>query len=151
MEARPASMASERTLTHLVVEGAGRRTGARWLPRARRAGVVIELVPQVGDFAATGEPLFCIYGNAGAIDEEALRTLAAFGTERTMEQDPICFPSGGHRREGAVAGDQRSNHRRARHRPVAPTVAAGRAAICAPRDRRRRRRGARDLPHPELG
>ena len=55
---------------------------------ARRAGVVIELVPQVGDFVATGEPLFAVYGT-GSIDEERLRTLAAFGTERTMEQDPM--------------------------------------------------------------
>jgi len=56
---------------------------------AQRAGVIIELVPQVGDFVATGEPLFCIYGDPRAIDEESLRALAAFGTERTMEQDPM--------------------------------------------------------------
>ena len=47
------------------------------------------MVPQIGDFVATGEPLFCIYGDPRAIDEKGLRTLAAFGTERTMEQDPM--------------------------------------------------------------
>jgi uncharacterized membrane protein len=56
---------------------------------AQRAGVIIELAPQVGDFVATGEPLFCIYGDPRAIDEKRLRELVAFGTERTMEQDPM--------------------------------------------------------------
>ena len=57
--------------------------------KARRADVVIEFVPQVGDFVAVDEPLFHVYGNADAIDERGLRTLVAFGTERTMEQDPM--------------------------------------------------------------
>lgn len=56
---------------------------------ARRFGVVVELVPQVGDFVSTGEPLFYVYGAASAIDEDRLRSLAAFGTERTLEQDPM--------------------------------------------------------------
>jgi uncharacterized membrane protein len=57
--------------------------------KARRTNVAIEFVPQVGDFVAVDEPLFHLYGNAGAIDENRLRTLVAFGTERTMEQDPM--------------------------------------------------------------
>lgn len=57
--------------------------------KARRADIVIECVPQVGDFVATDDPLFYLYGNAAAIDERRLRTLVAFGTERTMEQDPM--------------------------------------------------------------
>ena len=57
--------------------------------QAQRAGAVIELAPQVGDFVGVGEPLFYLYGDAGAIDEHRLRDLAAFGTERTMEQDPV--------------------------------------------------------------
>lgn len=61
----------------------------RLVARARRADVVIEFVPQVGDFVAMDEPLFHLYGNSGAIDEIRLRTLVAFGTERTMEQDPM--------------------------------------------------------------
>ncbi|MFM0376338.1 DUF2254 domain-containing protein [Paraburkholderia strydomiana] len=61
----------------------------RLVAKARRADVVIEFVPQVGDFVAVDEPLFHLYGNFGAIDENKLRTLVAFGTERTMEQDPM--------------------------------------------------------------
>ncbi|WP_121310480.1 DUF2254 domain-containing protein [Paraburkholderia sp. BL17N1] len=57
--------------------------------KARRADAVIEFVPQVGDFVAMGEPLFYLYRNSGAIDDGRLRALVAFGTERTMEQDPM--------------------------------------------------------------
>jgi uncharacterized membrane protein len=49
---------------------------------------VIELVPQVGDFVAVDDPLFNLYDGARSIDEEVLRTAIAFGSERTMEQDP---------------------------------------------------------------
>ena len=57
---------------------------------AQRSGVVIEFVPQVGDFVAVGEPLFYLYGgNAAEVDKPRLRTLVAFGIERTMEQDPV--------------------------------------------------------------
>ena len=55
---------------------------------ARRADGVIEFVPQVGDFVADGDPLFRVYGGAGAVDDEALRHSVAMGPERTMEQDP---------------------------------------------------------------
>jgi uncharacterized membrane protein len=57
--------------------------------KARRADMVIEFVPQVGDFVAVDEPLFHLHGNADAIDDSRLRALVAFGTERTMEQDPM--------------------------------------------------------------
>jgi uncharacterized membrane protein len=49
---------------------------------------VIEFVPQVGDFVATGEPLFLLYGGATNLSDQLLRTTVAFGPERTMEQDP---------------------------------------------------------------
>ena len=49
---------------------------------------VIEFVPQVGDFVAVDEPLFNLYGGAQAIDDDVLRSAVAFGSERTMEQDP---------------------------------------------------------------
>ncbi len=49
---------------------------------------VIELAPQVGDFVAVDEPLFNLYGGARVIDERLLRNAVAFGSERTMEQDP---------------------------------------------------------------
>jgi uncharacterized membrane protein len=56
---------------------------------ASRAGCVIELVPQVGDFLPVYEPLFRVYGpGAASLDEEQLNARVAFGIERTMEQDP---------------------------------------------------------------
>ena len=54
---------------------------------ARTADGIIELIPRVGDFVATDEPLFRLYGSATAIDDRALRTQVAFGPERTIEQD----------------------------------------------------------------
>jgi uncharacterized membrane protein len=56
---------------------------------AARVNGVIEFVPQVGDFVAADEPLFRLYGRAATIDEETLRECVAFGSERTMEQDPM--------------------------------------------------------------
>ena len=55
---------------------------------AERSNGVIEFVPQVGDFVSVNDPLFNLYGGAGLIDEATLRSAVAFGTERTMEQDP---------------------------------------------------------------
>jgi uncharacterized membrane protein len=55
---------------------------------AEKVGGVIELIPQVGDFVAVDEPLFSLYGNACGIAEELLRRAIAFGSERTLEQDP---------------------------------------------------------------
>ena len=56
---------------------------------ATRAGCVVELVPQVGDFLPVGEPLFRLYGAvASGANERELRECVAFGIERTMEQDP---------------------------------------------------------------
>jgi uncharacterized membrane protein len=55
---------------------------------AERSGGVIELVPQVGDFVAVDDPLFNLYGGARLIDERALRSSVAFGSERTIDQDP---------------------------------------------------------------
>jgi uncharacterized membrane protein len=55
---------------------------------AQRAGGIIELVPQVGDFVAVDEPVFRLYGGAAALDDTALRGAVAFGSERTIEQDP---------------------------------------------------------------
>lgn len=55
---------------------------------AERSNGVIEFVPQVGDFVAVDEPLFNLYGGAQSIDDTTLRASVAFGSERTMEQDP---------------------------------------------------------------
>ena len=55
---------------------------------AERSHGVIEFVPQVGDFVAVDEPLFNLYGGARAAEDDALRSAVAFGSERTLEQDP---------------------------------------------------------------
>ena len=55
---------------------------------AARADATIELIPRVGDFVATGEPLFRLRGGREKeIDERFLRGQVAFGRERTIEQD----------------------------------------------------------------
>jgi uncharacterized membrane protein len=56
---------------------------------ARRRDGVIELMPQVGDYVATDDELMTLYGGAVAIDDEMLQAAVAFGSERTMEQDPL--------------------------------------------------------------
>ena len=55
---------------------------------ARRADAVIELVPHVGDYVSTGDPLFRQHGGAVAMDDSVLQGYVAFGRERTLEQDP---------------------------------------------------------------
>ena len=57
--------------------------------QARRTRGVIEFVPHVGDFVAPDEPLFVLYGGATAVDDRVLREAVAFGSERTIEQDPL--------------------------------------------------------------
>lgn len=54
---------------------------------AREADAVVELVPQVGDFVAPGDPLVRVVGGK-AVDEAAARGCVAVGAERTLEQDP---------------------------------------------------------------
>jgi uncharacterized membrane protein len=54
---------------------------------ARESDAVVELVPQVGDFVATGDPLFRVAG-ARRIPSEQLQGCVAIGTERTLDQDP---------------------------------------------------------------
>lgn len=77
-----------------VVEFAGRSGvvmafGAAELVRlARDADAVVELVPQVGDSVAPGDPMFRVYGGSRPIPEAALRGCVAVGAERTLEQDP---------------------------------------------------------------
>lgn len=55
---------------------------------ARRADCVIEMVPQVGDFIAIGDPLFRIYRGGATLTVGVLRQSVAVGQERTLEQDP---------------------------------------------------------------
>jgi uncharacterized membrane protein len=56
---------------------------------ARRTDGLIEIVPHVGDFVATGQPLFALYAGAIAIPDDKVQVAVALGSERTMEQDPL--------------------------------------------------------------
>jgi uncharacterized membrane protein len=56
--------------------------------QAERSKGVIEFVPQIGDFVATDDPLFNLYGGACSLDEHILVSKVAFGSERAMDQDP---------------------------------------------------------------
>ncbi len=55
---------------------------------AQQAECIIEMVPQVGDFVAKGDPLFRTYQGGASLAESDLRHSVAVGQERTMEQDP---------------------------------------------------------------
>lgn len=50
---------------------------------------LIELVPEVGQFVAEGDPLFRVYGGSEGPSENSLRNSVAKGDERTPEQDPL--------------------------------------------------------------
>jgi uncharacterized membrane protein len=55
---------------------------------ARKADVIIEVVPRMGDFVARDNPLFLLRGRGALqIDERKLQGQVAFGPERTIEQD----------------------------------------------------------------
>jgi uncharacterized membrane protein len=54
---------------------------------AERADGTIEVASRVGSFVSVGEPVFLLYGNADAFDEDNLQGSIAFGRERTIEQD----------------------------------------------------------------
>jgi len=55
---------------------------------AIRNACTIEVVPQVGDFVATEDPVFRLYGEGTAIDPGELLQNIALDRERTLEQDP---------------------------------------------------------------
>lgn len=56
---------------------------------ATRNDCTIELIPQVGDFVSTDDPLARIYPPTANVSEATINGLVAFGPERTMEQDPM--------------------------------------------------------------
>lgn len=56
---------------------------------AEQSDCLIELIPQVGDFVAAGDPLFQIFEGGGDLSDEVLRKSVALGQERTLEQDPM--------------------------------------------------------------
>ena len=55
---------------------------------AEQSDCVIEMVPQVGDFVAAGDPLFRVFHGRAAPPERAMCESVALGQERTPEQDP---------------------------------------------------------------
>ena len=61
------------------------------LTLAERTQCVIELVPEVGDFIAQGDPLFRVYQGGNELSDAKLRNHVAVGGERNLDQDPL-FP-----------------------------------------------------------
>jgi len=55
---------------------------------AGRHACMIEIVPEVGDFVATGDPVFRIYGGGAEIADKKLLERIVLDQERTLEQDP---------------------------------------------------------------
>jgi uncharacterized membrane protein len=55
---------------------------------AEHADCVIEMVPQVGDFIAIGDPLLRVYQGGANLPVNSLSQSVAVGQERTLEQDP---------------------------------------------------------------
>jgi uncharacterized membrane protein len=78
----PRTVESRSTGAVLAIDMAG------LIDAARRADCVIELVPQVGEFLTTGDPLFRVYGGGQALADADLYNAVAIGPERTMQQDP---------------------------------------------------------------
>lgn len=63
---------------------------AALLDGAIRAGCTIEVVPQVGDFVTTGDPMFRLHCTDALVGSEDLLENVVLERERTLEQDP-CF------------------------------------------------------------
>jgi uncharacterized membrane protein len=55
---------------------------------AQRADCIIEMMPQVGDHVAVGDPLFHVFPNDARVSAATLSESIAVGQERTLEQDP---------------------------------------------------------------
>lgn len=77
-----------------VVEYAGQPgvvmafSAAELVRLAADGGAVVDMVPQVGNFIATGDPLFKVFGDIRPIAGDQLRACVAVGPERTIDQDP---------------------------------------------------------------
>ncbi|MFD5099284.1 DUF2254 domain-containing protein [Streptomyces albidochromogenes] len=59
---------------------------ARLVRAARREGVVLRLVPRIGDFVVPGTPVLAVHGT-GAPPRRALRYTVSVGVDRTSHQD----------------------------------------------------------------
>ena len=82
-----------RTPRHVVlnaIDGVVLAFDARGLvSMAERSNCVLELVPEVGDFVAAGDPLFRVFEGGKDLSDGNLRQSVALGQERTLEQDPM--------------------------------------------------------------
>ncbi|MFZ1009242.1 MAG: DUF2254 domain-containing protein, partial [Candidatus Sulfotelmatobacter sp.] len=55
---------------------------------AIRTSCMIEVVPQVGDFVTSNDPVFRLYGDGAAVTSKKLLGHIVLARERTLEQDP---------------------------------------------------------------
>ena len=78
------------------------------LEESRKANAVIQLIPVVGDFVGTDEPLFALFGNVSGIDENILASSINFGIRtHAGTGSNVCVPDyPRYRIEGALAGNQ---------------------------------------------
>ncbi len=84
----PQTRTAEQTVTHDGSSAIVLAVNMQMLViEAQRMGAVITMLPRVGDFVATGDPLFKVHGSSQRFDETTLRDAVAFGRERTLEQD----------------------------------------------------------------
>jgi len=80
----------ERTVLHRGTSGIVLAVNVpQLIAEAEKANGVIEFAPQVGDFVGGDEPLFHLHSGAAKLDDQALRDCVVFGSERTLEQDPL--------------------------------------------------------------
>ena len=71
---------------------------------AERVDVVIELVPQVGDFVARGDPLFRVRSGGRPVETGVLRANDPIGPSGRWSMTAFCLSHpGGHRQQGPVA------------------------------------------------
>ncbi|MEV5951016.1 DUF2254 domain-containing protein [Streptomyces sp. NPDC051993] len=60
---------------------------ARLVRAARRHGVVLRLIPRIGDFVVAGTPLLAVHGGENPPSLRGLRYTVSVGVERTFHQD----------------------------------------------------------------
>jgi uncharacterized membrane protein len=79
-----------RIVTRLGPSGTFLAFGGRDLVAlAARNDCRIELIPQVGEFVSTDDPLARVHPADAKIEDRTINEMVAFGPERTMRQDPL--------------------------------------------------------------
>jgi uncharacterized membrane protein len=56
---------------------------------AERSNCLLELIPQVGDYVASGDPLFRIFNGGENIRDDSFHKAVAISQERNLDQDPM--------------------------------------------------------------